>query len=258
MEDFTHPGFIFTFLRQHNDHGPSHFYYSNNRGSKWEGPYIFPDLNTDGVATRTDYIVDGPNELIAFITVAKSNKKEGRVAMVRTTDGGLNWEVVSWIGPEPEGFDIMPSSVRLSASELLTVIRSRTVNGQDLLTIWISEDNGKSWKKLKDPVADTGRGGSPPALLKMQDGRLALAYAYRSQYGSRLNIRFSADNGKSWSDEIILRCGDGATRDVGYPRMVQRSDGKLVIIYYWNNAIQKGAKPYRYIASTMIDPNQWK
>jgi hypothetical protein len=257
IEDFTHPGFIFTFLRQHNDHGPSHFYYSKDRGKIWEGPFVFPDLNTNGVATRTDYIVDGPKELTAFITVAKSNKREGRVTMVRTTDGGLNWELVSWIGPEPEGFDIMPSSVRLSPTELLTVIRTRTGNGQDLMTSWISGDNGKSWEKLKDPVADTGKGGSPPALLKLNDGRLALAYIYRSQYGSRVNIRFSADNGASWSDEIILRGCDGATFDVGYPRMVQRPDGKLVIIYYWNNANQEGAKPFRYIASTIVDPNLW-
>ena len=88
-------------------------YYSNNRGSKWEGPFVFPDLNTKGIATRTDYIIDGKKELNAFITVAKSNDKEGRVAMVRTNDGGINWQIVSWIGPEPEGFDIMPSSLRL-------------------------------------------------------------------------------------------------------------------------------------------------
>lgn len=258
INDFTNPDFILTFLRHNNHNGPSHFYYSNNRGAIWEGPFIFPGLNTNGVATRTDYIVDGEKELNAFITVAKSNEKEGRVAMVRTTDGGINWEIVSWIGPEPEGFDIMPSSLRLSPTELITVIRKRTGNGQDLLTSYLSDDNGKTWGKLKDPVADTGRGGSPPALVKMKDGRLALAYIYRSEYGSRVNIRFSSDNGRSWSDEIILRCGDGATRDVGYPRMIQRPDGNLVLIYYWNNAKMEGAKPYRYIASTIIDPDQWK
>lgn len=258
VKDFTNPDFILTFLRHNNHNGPSHFYYSNKRGAKWEGPFIFPDLNMNGVATRTDYIVDGEKELNAFITVAKSNEKEGRVALVRTIDGGINWNRVSWIGPEPDGFDIMPSSLRLSGKELITVIRTRTENGQDLLTSYISQNNGETWEKLKDPVADTGRGGSPPALLKMKDGRLALAYIYRSQYGSRVNIRFSENNGTSWSDEIILRSGDGATRDVGYPRMVQRPDGKLVLIYYWNNANKEGEKPYRYIASTIFDPDRWE
>lgn len=258
MPNFTNPDFVLTLQRHNNHNGPSHLYYSVNKGVSWIGPFSFPDLDTNGVATRADYIVDGEKELSAFLTVAKSNKKEGRVVLSRTKDGGVNWEIVSWIGSEPEGFDIMPSSLRLSPSELITVIRTRTGNGQDLLTSYISEDNGETWTKLKDPVADTGKGGSPPALVQLKDGKLALGYIYRSEHGSRVNIRFSSDKGVTWGDEIVLRSGDGATRDVGYPRMIQRADGNLVLIYYWNNANQEGAKPYRYIASTTFDPDQWK
>ncbi len=258
IEDFTNPDFALTFVRDNDENGTSHFYYSNNRGAVWEGPFMFPNLNTNGVITRTDYIVDGKKELIAFLTVTKSNGKPGRVVMARTTDGALNWELVSWIGHEPEGFDIMPSSLRLSHNELLTVIRTRTGDRQDLLTSFYSKDNGKTWEKLKNPVSDTGRSGSPPSLVKLKDGRLALGYIYRSSFGSRVNVRFSSDNGKSWSDEIILRSGDGATWDVGYPRMVQRLDDKLVMIYYWNNENKEGAKPYRYIAYTIFDSTNWK
>ena len=257
IDDFTDPNFIITFQRHNNHDGPTHFYYSNNRGVKWEGPFMYPDLGTAGIAARTDYIVDGKQKMIAFLTVAKANKEEGRVALSRTVDGGVNWEIVSWIGSEPEGFDIMPSSIRLSPSELLTVIRSRTDNGLDLLTSYLSNDNGETWMKLKDPVADTGKGGTPPSLLKMRDGKLALAYIYRSNYGSRVNIRFSSDDGVTWSDEIVLRSGDGTNRDCGYPRMIEREDGKLVLIYYWNNVNKKGEKPYRYIASTIFDPTLW-
>lgn len=254
IENFKNPNFAITFQRHNNHNGPTHFYYSNNKGINWEGPFIYPDLGTDGVAARTDYIVDGEKEMSVFLTVAKSDKEEGRVALSRTTDGGLNWELVSWIGSEPEGFDIMPSSLRLSTSKLLTVIRSRTTSGLDLLTSYISNDNGETWEKLKDPVADTGKGGSPAALLQLRDGRLALAYIYRSNYGSRVNIRFSSDEGSSWSDEIVIRYGDGTNRDCGYPRMIEREDGKLVLIYYWNNVNKKGSEPYRYIASTIFDP----
>lgn len=257
IDDFTNPNFIITFQRHNNHNGPTHFYYSNNRGVDWEGAFIYPDLGTDGIASRTDYIIDGEKEMSVFLTVAKSNKKEGRVALAKTVDGGVNWEIVSWVGPEPEGFDIMSSSLRLSSSKLLTTIRSRTSNGLDLLTSYLSVDNGETWEKLKDPVADTGKGGSPPALLKLRDGRLALAYIYRSNYGSRVNIRFSSDDGLNWSDEIVLRYGDGANRDTGYPRMVEREDGKIVLIYYWNNVNKKGAHPYRYIASTIFNPNLW-
>lgn len=258
IPDFTNPDFIMTFLRHNNNDGPSHFFYSNDRGQQWEGPYTFPDMETDGVATRTSYVIDGKQELGAFLTVAKSNRREGRVVYARTEDGAVTWEIVSWIGPEPGGFDIMPSSLRLSPTELITVIRTRTADRLDLLTAYVSEDDGKTWNRLRDPVADTGRGGSPPALVQLDDGRLALGYIYRSEHGSRVNVRFSSDNGRTWSDEIMLRGGDGANRDTGYPRMVQRPDGKLVMIYYWNNALVEGGPPYRYIAYTMFDPALWE
>jgi hypothetical protein len=40
--------------------------------------------------------------------------------------------------------------------------------------------------------------------------------------------------------------------------MAQRPDGKLILIYYWNNVGQPGAKPFRYIATTVFDPSAWK
>ena len=258
IADFTDPEFILTFLRHNNHYGPSHFYYSNNKGKSWEGAFIFPDMGTPGIANRTDYIVDGKQSLSVFITAAKSNKREGRVALARTEDGGLNWNLISWVSPEHGGFDIMPSSLRLSESELLTTIRTRTENGTSFISSYKSTDNGKTWKRLKNPAPDTGAGGSPPALTQLKDGRLALGYINRSNYGSRVHVRFSDDNGETWGNEITLRSGDGANRDAGYPRLTQNADGKLVMVYYWNNVLLEGSKPYRYIASTIFDPNDWK
>ncbi len=257
IEDFTNPDFIFTFLRYNNDDGPTHFYYSNNRGNRWEGPFSFPNLKTTGVASRTDYFIEGKQKLSAFLTISKRNSKEGSVIYVTTEDGGLNWKIKSWVGPEHGGFDIMPSSVRLSPTELITTIRTRTDRWLDLITAYYSDDDGYSWRKLRDPVADTGNGGSPPALIKLEDGRLLLGYAYRSEFGSRMSIRLSSDNGRSWSDEIVIRGGDGANRDCGYPRLIQRDDGKVILIYYWNNANDIDANPYRYIASSIFDPDMW-
>ncbi|MCG2589281.1 sialidase family protein [Rhodohalobacter sulfatireducens] len=251
--DFTDPGFVITFMRDDYHDGPSTFYYSMNRGKQWRGPYNFPNLGTPGVATRTDYIVEGPQVLHAFMNVAKENGREGRVIHTKTVDGGLNWELVSWLGDEPEGFEIMPSTVKFGESELFTVIRARDLNpDRDYLQAYRSVDGGETWVEENEPVYDTGHYGAPPSLVKMNDGRLALAYAYRSEYGSRLCLRFSSDNGKTWGQEIPVRSGDGANGDVGYPQIVQREDGKLVIVYYWNHALNDD--PTRYIAASIVEP----
>ncbi len=258
IEDFTNPDFMMTWMRYNYHDGPSIFYYSNNRGHQWQGPYKFPNLDTHGIGTRTDYLVNGPQEMSAFHNAAKENEMEGRVLHARKTDGGLTWERVSWLGPEPDGFEIMPSTVQLSDSELLTVLRVRETDPvRDYVKAYRSHDNGKTWEVSRAPVNDTGHYGAPPHMIQLDNGRLAVTYAYRSMYGSRIALRFSSDNGESWGHEVPVRYGDGANADVGYPRMVQREDGNLVIIYYWNHDLRENKTPYRYIAASIVDPSRY-
>src|SRR5690606_1942810 len=132
-------------------------------------------FGTLGIAARTDYIIDGKDECMLFLTAAKADGKEGRVMCVKTTDGGKNWSFVSWIGPEPEGYAIMPAAVRLSDSEILVTIRRNK-----FISCYKSMDNGLTWMALPNPVDDTGE-GNPPAMIKMEDGRVVLVYGSRKK-----------------------------------------------------------------------------
>ena len=115
--DFRHPEFALS-IRMTDVHvGPSRFYYSTDRGHRWEGPFRLPLFGQLGVAARTDYIVNSSNECLLFLTASKSNGREGRPFCARTTDGGRTWDFVAWIGPEPKGYAIMPSTVRLGDHE---------------------------------------------------------------------------------------------------------------------------------------------
>jgi hypothetical protein len=208
-----------------------------------------------GIAARTDYLVDGKHALTAMLTGAKSNGREGRPFCARTTDGGRQWEFVSWIGPEPDCpdtmrscYSIMPATVRLSASRLVTTIRRKEGRAA-----WIeafgSDDNGVTWTFMNRPAPDTG-GGNPSSLIRLADGRLCVCYGYRaSPFGMRAKL--SADDGVTWGKEITLR-DDGGCWDLGYPRSVQRTDGKVVTIYYFNEHTDGD----RYIAATIWDPGR--
>jgi len=244
--DFTKPGFALTARMEDVDIGPSRFYYTYNRGKTWVGPYKIPDFGQKGIAARTDYLIDGKQEMTMFLTAAKSNGKEGRVICVRTRDGGKTWNMISFVGPDPGPTDmaIMPSSVRLSAGSIVTAIRHPA-----WIEMYRSDDNGATWKYWSKPAPDTGsHHGNPPSLVKLRDGRLAITYAHRSApYGIR--ARLSADEGKTWSDEIVLR-SDGGAWDLGYTRSLQRSDGKIVTLYYFNDH----PDTERYIGATIWDP----
>lgn len=246
--DFTHPDLAFT-VRTNSIHaGTGRVFYSYDRGKTWDGPFRIPNFDSPGIAPRTDYIVDDKDTCTLFITAAKSDSREGRPLCVRTSDGGATWERVAWIGPEPEvGFSIMPASVRLSETDILVTVRMRDASRRWIGT-YLSTDNGATWDYLNDAVPDTGV-GNPPAMIKLQDGRICLVYGYRAEPFS-IRATLSSDDGRTWSDPIVLR-DDGASRDIGYVRAVQRPDGKVVAIYYYTD---EASGPERYIGATIWTP----
>ena len=246
--NFTHPDFAMMCRGRR-------FYISYDRGKTWEGPYEFPTFDQGyllKLQSRTDYIANGQHDCLLFLTAAKRNNREGRPLCVRTSDGGKTFEFISWIAPEPTGYSIMPSSVRLSESQIISAIRRRenAVETQNCwISVYISNDNGGTWEFLSKP-ADVGlNGGNPPSMIKSKDGRICLAYGVRATpYGIRAKL--SRDNGMTWDKEIVLR-EDGRTWDIGYTRMVQRPDGKNVAVYYYSTDENRE----QHIAATIWDPD---
>ena len=208
--DFTAPGFALT-ARMSNIHvGPSWFFYTTDKGHIVERARSrLPDFGQKGIAARTDYLVEGRNELTIFLTAAKSNGREGRVLCARTTDGGRTWNLVGMVGPEPEGndFAIMPSSVRFSPTSILTLVRHRR---------WIesyrTDDNGVDLEARRPRSAGhrTRQSAEPcEAARRSLGGDVRL---------SRRAVRHPGadqqDQGKTWSDDIILR-SDASDWDLG-------------------------------------------
>jgi len=195
--DFAAPDSAVALRMVSSSRGFSRFYYSKDRAHTWLGPCKLPTYDRRGIAARTDYLVDGKHEITAFITASKEDGREGRVLCIRTKDGGKTWDLVSFIGPEPAGFSIMPSSVRLSPTRILTTIR-RKEGAEHFIDAWTTDDNGAHWAFLNRPVPSTGGSvGNPPSMIKLRDGRLVLTYGYRSApYGIR--ARISHDQGQTW------------------------------------------------------------
>ncbi|HET7558449.1 MAG TPA: sialidase family protein [Limnochordia bacterium] len=244
--DFTHPDFALMCARSGLVAGArSWFYVSTNRCRSWQGPYALPTYDQAGIAARTDYVALGREACLLFLTATKSNGDEGRPFCVKTTDGGRSFPFLAWIGPEPaEGHAIMPASVALGPDHLLTAVR-RSGKPHGFIDLYESRDGGRTWAYSGKPVADTGRGGNPPTLTRLADGRLCITYGFRAEpYGIRAVL--SDDAGRTWGEPLVLRA-DAGNHDIGYPRTVQRADGKLVTVYYYND----DPDGERYIGATI-------
>ncbi|MBM3882503.1 MAG: DUF4091 domain-containing protein [Verrucomicrobia bacterium] len=242
------------------------FIISYDRGRTWLGRYPFSKFPTGRLTSRTDYLVSGFNTCTVFLSAEEKgvqvDEYSDRAFCARTTDGGLNWHFLGWMTGEPiEVRSVMPATVRSSDTHLVSALRRRIDRGlggerppitENWIDVYESKDNGLTWNFLSK-VGDTDRGkrnGNPPALVRLRDGRLVVAYGYRGiPYG--IQARISGDNGVTWGEVIHLR-DDGVTWDLGYCRMVERPDGKLLTIYYHNTPERLA----QHIAATIWDPNE--
>jgi hypothetical protein len=238
---FTHPDFAMTVRGER-------FFISYDRCTTWQGPYNLPEFDQIDIQARTDYIVKDHKSCLIFLTATKTNGKEGRPFCAQTSDCGTTIDFVSWIAPEPYGFSIMPSTVRLAENKLLTAIR-RKEQRLGFLEVYQSMDEGKTWDLLSIPATTGRNNGNPPSMIRLGDRRIVLTYGYRSK-PQGIRAKISRDNGETWGNEIILR-NDGRNWDLGYPQTILRPDGKLFTAYYYTTE----ENVEQHIAATIWDPD---
>lgn len=268
--DFTHAGFamrIFATGYHGNDDPEGGFYYSYDRGATWRGPHVLGNLNSHPelagkvLTPRTDYIVTGPQECFLFITADISlagqdagTKTSGRIACIKTKDGALNFEFVTWITPaSPEYRAVMPQTVRLNNGDYLMAFRKIYLIKHDVesaIEVWASKDECKTWRH-RGIVRTFEDNSNPPAIVELEDGRICCVYGDRD--AQRVAGKYSNDQGETWGTEFVIRdhyqsVDDWA--DMGYPRIIQRPDGKLAVIYYWASE----QHPQQHIACSIWQP----
>ena len=133
-----------------------------------------------------------------------------------SADDGKTWGDPVFINEKPVRNET--ATLHLGGGVWLAAARG---NG---LGLYRSEDDGKTWK-LQENI--TGPSQHPGHLLRLKDGQILLTYGNRADH--RIDVRFSKDEGKTWSDPLAL--ADFQT-DGGYPSSVERKDGKIVTAYY--------------------------
>ncbi|MCE5271392.1 glycoside hydrolase [bacterium] len=175
-----------------------------------------------------------------------------RTFVARSTDNGSTWRYLSSVAvPErahpddSEGYNEW-SIVRLEDGRLLGIIR--TGHFTPLVAVW-SADEGRSWSEPRVPEG-LGPAGVDPNLLRLADGRLALAFGEMAQppdsvdreqywrnfssgdHRRRCRLALSRDKtGESWQTIDISDLGDrsayGTIYEVAPDTLLYQSDLEL-------------------------------
>ena len=266
-----------------------HFFYSYDGGISWKGPFSFGDLihhpeiekyGLGEITPRTDYIVTGKNECLFFLSARETGKfGTDRLFCIKTKDGGKTFEFMGWIvkpykkselaettlvalykneWENPYATEcraVMSQTFKLQNGKLLSVMRRKYIPEEGDPKNWVdayaSTDGGKNWT-YQSKVGDAGAGnGNPPALGITKDGRLCAVYGEREN--GTIQVAYSSDEGKTWDEPMILLddfwSEDMEYIDLGYPRVVTRSDGKMVAIFYYSTK-----ESLHHIHATIWDP----
>jgi len=174
----------------------------------------------------------------SFSTMENFVRGEGAVASMRSSDGGVHWELggsVPLLGGTIDAQYHEAHVVELPDGHLIGLIRFQDAPGHAATDIGTSsfsllqtrsDDRGRTWSK---PVPLKFH-GAPPHLLYHSSGILVCSYGYRqAPYGQRAML--SSDAGQTWHYDYILR-DDGVDSDLGYPSSVELGDGSLFSVYY--------------------------
>lgn len=199
---------------------------SNDGGITW-GPTVKLPVHTPHGPIL---MKDGSLLYMGKVHYSYGGEKEQIISTWKSRDDGMTWQKLGGLdipeGTRWENFH-EPHTVELDDGKILGVLRAEGPEIPMGFTMYqtFSDDGGKTWGAM----TPMGVYGSPPHLLKHSSGAIILVYGRRDvPLGERAIVTW--DNGKTWSDQIIL--SETTPSDMGYPASVELSDGSILTVYY--------------------------
>jgi hypothetical protein len=116
---------------------------------------------------------------------------------------------------------------------------------------WTSRRWTASTYALRTAYGGWGQRYRSPWPLLLRDGRIVVLFA-RREYPPSIAVIVSEDNGKTWSDEAVIR-DDASGSDIGYPVATELDDGRIFTAYYYQLTDGNGFGGTRFIGGSFFE-----
>ena len=168
--------------------------------------------------------------------------------------------------------DLMPEKDRPPFSPLRHSLRTEPNNddGYARISGMISKDGGKTWLAPRVYVDDRDArvNTMSPALARLPDGRLMVAYSWRSGGNHKDNdgpcarrVRFSSDEGTTWTEPVRVTPDDGTYHTGCHDRAWVLPSGRILVQCHMNTRVSGGPyidHKFVYIAFSDDAGKTWK
>ena len=223
---------------------------STNGGETWGDviypPHIEPEIMNNAFGTplaayNRGALYEANDGRILWIVAVHDAPDKTSNHLIASKDKGVSWEYVSVVAVDDKVSFNEASIIETPKGNLVGFLR--TAKFDDQAVISRSTDGGKTfeWKSM-------GFQGHPLNALRLADNRVLLTYGYRHKpYGIRARILNPECTDFATAPEIVLR-DDGGTTDIGYTWATQLNNGRVLVIYYFNQE-----NDTRYIAGTILE-----
>lgn len=151
--------------------------------------------------------------------------------MVRfSNDLGETWHYGGRIAQDAAYHFSEPVIHRTQSGRIIVLFRCHPPQEDQRLVIVTSEDDGCTWS----PWRLTNIRGTNAHILGLRDGRMFISVTtrWRGQQGCRCRVVEPKGSDLETAPDVAIR-GDSVGRDCGYPWAVQRTDGNVLVVYWF-------------------------
>ncbi|MSU48299.1 MAG: exo-alpha-sialidase [Opitutus sp.] len=176
---------------------------STDGGRTWSERFTLQE-NTGKANVMSVSLLRSRTGDVLFFFLQKNSLTDLKAYVRRSTDDAKTWGEPVLVTPE-DGYHVMNNArvVQLKSGRLLAPVATSaqvwTKNENFRTVVYLSDDDGRTWRRGRTLLTAPKRGAMEPGLIELRDGRVMQIIRTQTGYIWRA---FSSDDGGTWTEAV--------------------------------------------------------